>query len=274
MLEFASNLLQQVLSWLIGSLPSIAKALAMAFAGWLLGRFSKSLIDRTAARLRKDAILWGYVGTLARYLIMALSFTVALRLAGLPIDSILAAFGISGVIIGLGARQSIANYFAGMMMLAAKPFKQGDVIEFGPPLQIGRVREVRMTYTAIDTLDNVRMFVPNAMLWRNKITNFSVHAQRAIRISLGVPFDVDLDWVEDIALDTLRRHPAVLDDPPVSFTASDVTSNNIRALVVAWSNVDSINLFGDIITRMRSDFATAGMEITLPVSDIDLKREE
>jgi small conductance mechanosensitive channel len=235
---------------------------------------ARYLVLRSARRLGWDEILWGYLGTIVRYLIVAIASISGLKKMGFPVDALLATFGISGVIIGLGARQSISNYFFGIMMLAARPFKRGDLIEFGPPPQIGRVTEVKMTYTGLVTLDNVRLVVPNSVMWRNKITNFSSLDMRAIRIPIGVPYDVDVDWVEDLALDVLRQHDGVLDEPAPLFTVSDVTASDTKALLVAWSQADTMNIFGDVITRMRKAFETAGLAVTVPAKDIDLKREE
>lgn len=211
--QVASQYSSGFVVWLIDFIPNLVKGLVIAFITWHAGRLTKRFVNRSARRLGGDEILWNYLGTLLRYLVVAVGFIEAMRKAGLPVDALLATFGISGVIIGLGARASIANYFAGIMMLAARPFKQGDLIEFGPPPQIGRVTEVKMTYTGLVTLDNVRVIVPNSVMWRNKIINFSSFAQRAIRIPISIPYDVDVDWVEDLALDVLGRHPAVLDDP-------------------------------------------------------------
>jgi small conductance mechanosensitive channel len=209
-----------------------------------------------------------------RYVVLIVGFTSALNAIGFPVDTLLTTFGISGVIIGFGARASIANYFAGLMMLAARPFKQGDLIEFGPPQQVGRVTEVQMTFTGLVTMDNVRIVVPNAVIWRNKIVNYSTFDQRAIQISLSIPYDVDVDWVEDIALDVLRHHEAVLNDPAPTFTLSDATATDVKALVIAWSSVTSMTIFGGVITTMRKDFETAGLLVVVPAKDIDLKREE
>lgn len=260
--------------WFLGYLPSLVSGILTGFVTWFLARWSKRLIDRGASRWSGDQILWGYFGTVVRYLVLIIGYTSALKTIGFPIDTLLTTFGISGLIIGLGARASIANYFAGLMMLSARPFKQGDLIEFGPPPQVGRVTEVRMTYTGLVTLDNVRIIVPNSVIWRNKIVNFSSFDQRAIQISLGIPYDVDVDWVEDLALEVLRQHEAVLEDPPPTFTLSDVTSTDVKALVVAWSQVHAMTIFGDVITRMRKEFETAGLAVTVPAKDIDLKREE
>ena len=261
-------------TWLVGFIPVFVKGLLIAFAGWFGARWSKSLIDRAAVRLGWDEILWRYFSTVIRYLVFSIFLISALRKMGFPVESLLATFGISGVIIGLGARASLANYFSGMMMLAARPFKQGDLIEFGPPPQIGLVTEVKMTYTGLVTLDNVRVVVPNSVMWRNKISNFSSHDVRAIRIPIAIPYDVDVDWVRDIALDVLKRHDAVLNDPAARFTLSDVTAGDVKGLLIAWSNVATMNVFGDVITAMRKEFEAAGLAVTVPAKDIDLKREE
>ena len=272
--SFLQTNLESLLLWLQVFVPNLIKAFVIAAAGWMVARWVKHLIDSAAVRLNWDVILVGYLSTFLRYLIMGIVFTSALNTAGFPVGSLLATFGISGVIIGLGARQSISNYFFGIMLLSARPFKRGDLIEFGPPPQIGVVNEVKMTYTALDTVDNVRVVVPNSVIWRNKITNFSVHNARAIRIPLSIPYDVDVDWVRDIALDVLVRHDAVLNEPAPHFTVSDVTAADVKALLVAWSGVATMNVFGDVITQMRKEFETAGLAVTVPAKDIDLKREE
>ena len=256
------------------TLPDLALGLLIALATWQVARWVRAAVVRGAARLGWDEIMWSYMASAMRWLIVAIGFTSALEKLGFPVDALLTTFGISGVIIGFGARGAIANYFAGVMMLGARPFKQGDLIEFGPPQQVGRVAEVRMTYTGLITLDNVRIVVPNAVMWRNKIINFSSFDTRAIRIPMGIPYDVDVDWVSDLALATLKNHAGVLDEPAPSFVVSDVTAEQVKAVLTAWSQVQTMNVFGDVITQMKREFETAGLDITLPTQDIDLKKEE
>ena len=270
----ASDLSAGVLSWLEGFLPDFVAAVIIFAATLYIAGWVRRALSRAAARLGWDEILWSYLGSALRWLLVGIGITSALNQVGFPVDTLLTTFGISGLIIGLGARQAIANYFAGIMMLGARPFKQGDLIEFGPPAQVARVTEVKMTYTGLVTLDNVRLIVPNSVMWRNKIVNFSSLPERAIRITLSMPYDVDVDWVRDLTLSALREHEAVLDEPAPSFTVSDVTAERIKALLVAWSRVETMNVFGDVIAKMRQEFETAALDVTVPAADIDLKREE
>ena len=111
-------------------------------------------------------------------------------------------------------------------------------------------------------------------MWRTQITNFSSLDRRAIRIPIAVPYDVDMDWVEDLALDVLRSHEEVAADPAPRFTVSNVTPEEVRAQLVAWSRGGRMHAFGAIVTRMREAFEAAGMEVTVPAADVDLQREE
>ena len=254
--------------------PDVLTGLVLLLAVWFGAKVVQQIVIRSARRMRGDDIVWGYLANMIRILLIAIGWVTALQIMHVPVETLLATLGISGLIIGLGARQSIANFFFGMLMLTAQPFKRGDLIEFGPPPQIGRVTDVRLSYTRLVTPDNVRLVVPNSVMWRNKIVNFSTFDRRAIHIPIAVPYDLDMDWVEDLALDVLRQHEEVEDDPSPRFTVANVSPDEVRALLVAWSRVDRMHAFGAIVTRVREAFEAAGMNVKVPAADVDLRREE
>jgi small-conductance mechanosensitive channel len=66
----------------------------------------------------------------------------------------------------------------------------------------------------------------------------------------------------------------VLNDPSPKFTVSDVTTEKVKVLLVAWTAVESMTIFGSVLTELRNEFKTAGLEITVPAQEIDLRREE
>jgi small conductance mechanosensitive channel len=255
-------------------LPSLVGALFIALVGWFGSHWVKRWIDSAARRAGWDEITWGYASTFARYFLLAVMLIAALRQIGFPVESFLVSIGITGIIIGMGARRSIANYFAGLMMLGAKPFEKGDLIEFGPPPQIGFVTNVNLSYTGLLTLDNASIVVPNSVLWRNKIINHSSFDMRVLQIPIAVPHEVDLDWVKDIALDKLQSHADVLDDPLPRFKMLEITASEEKAQLLGWTASKSVNLYGEIIAELRKEFATAGLSVTVPAIDISLTGEE
>lgn len=258
----------------LAAVPELLIGLVLAIATWFVAKWVQRAIIKHAPRLRGDAVVWGYLGNAVRILLQIVGWVTALQVVHIPVEALLATLGISGVIIGFGARQSIANLFFGMMLLAAKPFKQGDLIQFGRPAQIGQVTELRLSHTSLVSQDNVRVVAPNSVMWRTEITNFSTLDRRAIRIPVAVPYDVDMDWVEDLALDVLRGHEEVADDPAPRFTVSNVRPDEVRALLVAWSRADRMNAFGAVVICVREAFEAAGLAVTIPAADVDLQREE
>lgn len=264
----------EFLLYLRDILPSVIGAVIIALVGWIGSYWVKRSVDSLVTRVGWDEITWGYVSTFARYFFLAVMFTAALKQIGFPIESFLVSVGITGIIIGMGARRSIANYFAGLMMLGAKPFAKGDLIEFGPPPQIGFVTHVNLSYTGLLTLDNARIVVPNGVLWRNKIINHSSYDMRVLQIPLAVPYEVDLDWVRDVALDKLIKHPAILDEPAPRFKMLEVTADEERAQLLGWTDSRSVNLYGELILELRKEFADAGLTVTVPAKDVSLTGEE
>ncbi|MFC1815760.1 mechanosensitive ion channel family protein, partial [Thermodesulfobacteriota bacterium] len=143
-------------TWLLDILPAFTKGAIILAIGWFLAGKINNLIVRTGARLKWDPVISEYVANTFRYIAIAIFLIVTLRIMGFPVTSFLATLGVSGIIIGMGLRGELSNYFAGLMMLGARPFGKGDLIEFGPPPQIGIVRDVHMMYTVLDGADNVR----------------------------------------------------------------------------------------------------------------------
>ena len=268
------TVLNELLLYLRDYLPSLVGALVIALVGWFGSYWVKRSVDGLVTRVGWDEITWGYVSTLARYFFLAIMLTAALKQIGFPVESFLVSVGITGIIIGMGARRSIANYFAGLMMLGAKPFGKGDLIEFGPPQQVGFVTHVNLSYTGLLTLDNARIVVPNGVLWRNKIINHSSYDMRVLQIPLAASYEVDMDWVKDIALDKLQNHPAILDDPAPRFKMLEVSADEERAQLLGWTASKSVNLYGELITELRQEFADAGLTVTIPAKDVSLTGEE
>ena len=71
-----------LLRFVWGLIPSLAGALGIAFFSWFAGKWAKRLVERNTQRLKWDEILWGYVGTALRYLVVIVGFITALKHIG------------------------------------------------------------------------------------------------------------------------------------------------------------------------------------------------
>ena len=91
---------------------------------------------------------------------------VALGLLGVPVSQVLVGGAVTGIVLGIAAQQSLANIFAGLMLLVAQPFRIGDSVTIIAGAlggeQRGRVRAVGFTYVLLERDDGRTMRLPNA----------------------------------------------------------------------------------------------------------------
>lgn len=96
---------------------------------------------------------------------LILVLIVTIGMLGVSATKLFAAAGITGVIIGLAAQQSLGNVFAGIVLMVARPFTVGQRIRirsgsFGGIFD-GEVREMGLTYVQVMTEDDGLVRIPN-----------------------------------------------------------------------------------------------------------------
>jgi small-conductance mechanosensitive channel len=105
---------------------------------------------------------------------------------------ILASTAVLGLVIGFAARTMIANAVAGVVIAVTQPIRIGDQVTIGE--HEGRVADVSLNFTSIDTGDGDMIIVPNEQLTTNVIVNNSSGSARAPAVAaIWVPPATDLD---------------------------------------------------------------------------------
>jgi len=137
--------------------------------GFLLFGVAAAFALSTQVRdLTQPAIGAAHAAVVRYALLLAGIFTallVALNLASLPIGNLVLGGAVTGVLLGIAAQQSLANLFAGMVLLFARPFRVGDRVRLragalGGSLE-GTVTDVSITYVRLETADGL-VLVPNS----------------------------------------------------------------------------------------------------------------
>ncbi|MEQ1506775.1 MAG: mechanosensitive ion channel family protein [Myxococcota bacterium] len=127
----------------------------------------------------------------------------------------LASAGIVGVVVGLASQDTLANFIAGLFILADAPYQLGEVLvlETG---ERGEVVDIGIRATRLRASDGVEIIVPNKMMANARIHNQSRGAPRGFSVSvpLMVAYGSDLDVVRDTVTDLAREVDGVLATPP------------------------------------------------------------
>jgi small-conductance mechanosensitive channel len=130
---------------------------------------------------------------------------------------LLASSAVLGLVIGLAARQVLANPLAGIMLAITQPVRIGDTITIDD--QTGRVDDLTLSYTFIDLGDGRLMVVPNETLVTSVVFNRSTGDRSAApSVSVWVPPAADLA--------AARGALAALD--PSEVVVAEITPEGVR----------------------------------------------
>jgi small-conductance mechanosensitive channel len=176
---------------------AVAVLLALGVDRFLLGRAERATQSmdtavfsreaRTRLRLIRRLV---FLTIILVGVALALSqFTSIRRLA----TGVLASTAVLGVIIGFAGRQVIANFVAGVVIAVTQPVRIGDLVTVAED-RTGRVVDIALTYTRIDSGDGRLLVVPNEMLLGDVVVNHSAANLKApVAASIWVPPATDIE---------------------------------------------------------------------------------
>ncbi len=146
--------------------------------------------------------------------IILLALIAILKVMGVNLTALLSGLGIAGAAMAFAAKDSIANIFASIAILAGDVFEQGDWIEAASAE--GTVVEIGLRATTIRTFDNALISIPNFELSNNGVKNWSRRSiGRRIKMSIGVTYESDFNdikqAIEDIRI-MLKDHPDIANE--------------------------------------------------------------
>lgn len=238
---------------------------------YLLRRASK---DKYGSRYVQTATLPLFDNTI-RILLALIGLYMILQVWGVDITAWAAAAGIGGLAISLAAKDSLANVFSGVFLLADRSYKVGDVVVLDSG-ERGRVEHVGLRTTRLLTRDDVEITVPNAVMGNSKITNETGGPQEwfRVRIPVSLAYGADIDHAQAVLLDIAANHPDVCEvpEPRTRFRMFADWSLNFELLV--W--VSSPELRGRVAHSINCTiykrFQEEGIQFPFPKQDLVLYR--
>jgi small conductance mechanosensitive channel len=209
-LDYAPKIVGAIVFYLIGS--------------WIIGKLI-NIIRKVLTKRQYDASLQSFLVSLVK---VALTILLLVSLAGiLGVDT--TAFSAlivgAGVAIGSALNGTLGNLAGGVMMLVFKPFKVGDMIEAQGIT--GVVTEQGVFSTTVLTADNKTVYVPNGPLSTGVITNYTAHGNLRVDITMAISPGQNLDAAKSSAINSVLKHPKVLQDPAPSVSVSKVADGMV-----------------------------------------------
>ncbi|MEL7486406.1 MAG: mechanosensitive ion channel domain-containing protein [Pseudomonadota bacterium] len=253
---------------------NILAVMAILIVGfWVANTASRAVARIGAANDRLDDTLFKFLGSLARYAILAFTIIMVLERFGVETTSIVAIIGAAGLAIGLALQGTLSNLAAGVMLLLFRPFNVGDFIDGADVF--GKVEEMNLFTTELDTFDQQRIIIPNSMLWGAKLINHSHHDVRGVDMRFGVAYGANLKVARETIMRVLEAHQYVLSEPAPFVEVETLNSSSVDFLVRPFCDgAHYFDVLYSLPEQVKFAFDEAGVEIPFPHQKVILEKSE
>lgn len=273
--ERISPALEQVqdkLLLLMATLPLLLVAAAMVgvfvwFGRWLAKRLH--LLRWGSENPYLDSLLQRGV----RLAMLLVGVLIALDLLGATalVGAVLGSAGVLGIMLGFAFRDMAENHLAGVLLSLRRPFEPGDHIVVDG--HEGKVVALNSRATILMTLDGNHLRLPNAMVFKGVLLNYTRNPMRRLQFTLGIGTGEDLNAARSLGVATLLSIPAIASDPEPQATIQSVGESSVLIDFFAWLDqrkVDFLKTRSEAIRRVKCAIEDEGMDMPEPIYRVQL----
>ncbi len=242
----------------------------------LLGIGIKRLAVRRLKKRTDDILLVNFVGRLILVSFVLLGTMFLLKAIGLgsAAGSILAGAGVSAIILGFAFKDIGENFIAGFFLAFSRPFGNGDLIELEGIK--GVVKEMSFRTTHIRTYDGRDIFLPNAMLVKNPLSNYTRDGLLRHKFVLGLDYGDDIALAMKTVLDDLAKMPELEQSKSLKpfIAIENFNVSTVDLGIYFWINShrqgrNVVEVKNEVMERSLASLSNAGF--TLPADIVELK---
>ncbi|WP_224996200.1 mechanosensitive ion channel family protein [Cesiribacter sp. SM1] len=254
--------------------------LALLLLLWRLTEFISGFTERRLT-LRNhisgvSAVL--FLRRVAKIAIVFFGIIAILGTFGVDVTAGLAALGIGGIALALGAQKTVENFVGSVTLIADQPIRVGDFCKIGDT--VGTVEQIGMRSTRIRTLDRTIVTIPNGELSSTKIENYAHRDRFRFFTVFGLRYETTPDQMRYLLVEMraiLYAHPKV-DPDPARIRFIELGSASLNLEVFAYIHAKDFNQFmeirEDLLLRMMDVVEASGTGFAFPSQTLYLARDK
>ncbi len=250
----------------VSALTVIKGMMALAVLLWLAQLASRMLENRVSKLPNMTPSVQVLLTKLFKIFVIGLAIIVAMNSVGIDLTGLAVFSGAVGVGIGFGLQKIFANLISGLLILADKSIKPGDVIEVAGTY--GWVNTLGGRYASVVTRDGVEHLIPNEELINQRVSNWTFSdSEIRIKLPVGVSYDSDLQLALALCLKAAREQGRILASPEPVCLITGFGDNAIDLELRIWIRDPQngiSNIKSAVYLRLWELFQNEGIEIPYP----------
>ncbi|MCK8137664.1 mechanosensitive ion channel family protein [Pseudoalteromonas sp. 2CM28B] len=258
-----------VISHIPNFIVAVIIAIIFSFIARLAGKGMKNVLRRSLDSTQIADLM----ASIFKVIVLSVGVFIALDFMGLKstVTSLLAGAGIVGLAIGFAFQDMTENLIAGIAMGIRKPFKAGDVIETDNVF--GSVHSINLRNTLIESFYGQLILVPNKILFRNVLRNYSTLGVRRIEVPVGISYADDIEKASEVIVDKINQFDFVIRKNETAVYAEGFGDSSINLLVWFWikypGEPDFMTVRHKGVVAVKQALDAADISIPFPIRTLD-----
>jgi small-conductance mechanosensitive channel len=232
----------------------------------IASNFVESRINRSADLTPSIQVL---LVKMIRMGLMVLAIAIALSAVGINLSALAVFSGAVGVGIGIGLQKIVANFISGIILLADKSVKPGDLVTIGD--SSGRISAMKTRYISVAAGDGREFLIPNEDLVTQKVVNWTYTDKNTlVKIAFGTNYEADPRLVCKLAVDVAAAAPRAIKGKPPNCILTEFAEVGMKFSLTFWiADPDGMdNVKSDVMLALWEAFKREGIRVPYPVREL------
>ena len=250
----------------------IKLGLLLIVALWLTNvasNFAESRINRSSDLTPSIQVL---LVKMIRLGLMVVAVAIALSAVGINLSALAVFSGAVGVGIGIGLQKIVANLISGIILLADKSVKPGDLVTIGD--SSGRISAMKTRYISVAAGDGREFLIPNEDLVTQKVTNWTYTDKNTlVKVNFGTNYDADPRQVCKLAVDIAAAAPRAIKSRTPNCILVEFAEAGMKFSLTFWiADPDGMdNVKSEVMLSLWDTFKREGIRVPYPVREIRVR---
>ncbi len=209
---------------------------------------------------------------MVRLALMIFAVAVVMSAVGINLSALAIFSGAAGVGIGFGLQKIVANFISGIILLADKSVKPGDLVTIGD--SSGRISAMKTRYISVAAGDGREFLIPNEDLVTQKVTNWTYTDKNTlVKVNFGTHYDADPRQVCKLAIDIATAAPRAIKLKPPNCLLTEFAESGMKFSLTFWiADPDGMdNVKSEVMLALWDVFKREDIRLPYPVREIRIR---
>jgi small-conductance mechanosensitive channel len=235
----------------------------------IASNFAESRISRSSDLTPSIQVL---LVKMIRMGLMVLAIAIALSAVGINLSALAVFSGAVGVGIGIGLQKIVANFISGIILLADKSVKPGDLVTIGD--STGRISAMKTRYISVAAGDGREFLIPNEDLVTQKVVNWTYTDKNTlVKVNFGTNYDADPKVVCKLAIEVAAAAKRAIKGKPPTCLLTEFAEAGMKFSLTFWiADPDGMdNVKSEVMLALWDAFKREDIRMPYPVREIRIR---